>query len=254
MQRYFLNLAFLGAPFHGWQRQPGDCSVQQTVEEGLSTLLRSNIQVTGAGRTDAGVNARMMPAHFDSPNKIDDLMSFQRSLNSILGKNIAVNGIVPVTDDAHARFDAIKRTYRYFASTVKTPFFNTLSWHCSPALDFDKMNEAASLLLEVSDFASFAKLHSDVKTTICKITEASWHEIADGGWYFEISADRFLRNMVRAVVGTLVDVGRGKLSIAGFTEVIESKNRCNAGTSMPAHALYLWAVEYPYIEIDQFYT
>ncbi|MDE6459532.1 MAG: tRNA pseudouridine(38-40) synthase TruA, partial [Paramuribaculum sp.] len=245
---------FLGAPFHGWQRQPGDLSVQQAVEEALSTLLRSDIQVTGAGRTDAGVNARMMPAHFDSPNIILDLTSFTRSLNSILGKNIAVNGIVPVAENAHARFDATKRTYRYFVTTHKTPFFNNLSWQCSPSLDFDKMNEAARKLLEVSDFASFAKLHSDVKTTICKVTEATWHRLNQYCWYFEISADRFLRNMVRAVVGTLVEVGRCKLTVDEFSEVIESKNRCNAGTSMPAHALFLWDVTYPYIEINQFYT
>ncbi|MDE6049543.1 MAG: tRNA pseudouridine(38-40) synthase TruA [Paramuribaculum sp.] len=254
LQRYFLNLAFLGAPFHGWQRQPGDCSVQQCVEEALSTLLRSDIQVTGAGRTDAGVNARMMPAHFDSPTEIRDTVAFLRSLNSILGKNIAAYGVIPVAPDAHARFDAVKRTYRYFATTQKTPFFNTLSWQCSPTLDFEKMNEASSLLLSASDFASFAKLHSDVKTTVCDVTAAAWHRLDEHRWYFEISADRFLRNMVRAVVGTLVEVGRGKLTIDGFREIIESRNRCNAGTSMPAHALYLWNVEYPNIKANQFYT
>lgn len=254
MPRYFLNLAFLGAPFHGWQRQPGDVSVQQRVEEALSTLLRCPVAVTGAGRTDAGVNARMMPAHFDSPMEISGTNSFLRSLNSILGRDIAANGMVRVADDAHARFDATKRTYRYFATTCKNPFFNSLTWRCSPALDFDAMNEAAKILLDTSDFASFAKLHSDVKTTICKVTDAAWHQFDKNGWYFEISADRFLRNMVRAVVGTLVDVGRGKLTPAGFKEIIESRNRCNAGTSMPAHALFLWSVEYPYIETNHFYN
>ncbi len=196
----------------------------------------------------------MMPAHFDSPMEISGTNSFLRSLNSILGRDIAVNGMVRVADDAHARFDATKRTYRYFATTCKNPFFNSLTWRCSPALDFDAMNEAAKILLDTSDFASFAKLHSDVKTTICKVTDAAWHQFDKNGWYFEISADRFLRNMVRAVVGTLVDVGRGKLTPAGFKEIIESRNRCNAGTSMPAHALFLWSVEYPYIETNHFYN
>lgn len=253
MPRYFLNLSFLGAPFHGWQRQPDDCSVQQCVEEALSTLLRDDIQVTGAGRTDAGVNARMMPAHFDSPVEIGDSKVFLRGMNSLLGRDIAVYDIIRVADDAHARFDAIQRTYRYFATTQKTPFFNSLSWQCSPSLDFDKMNEAAELLLSTTDFASFAKLHSDVKTTICKVTAAQWHRIDRSGWYFEISADRFLRNMVRAVVGTLIEVGRGKITGDGFKEIIDSHNRCNAGTSMPAHALYLWDVRYPYLKFNHYY-
>ncbi len=252
MQRYFLNLAFSGAPFHGWQRQPGDISVQQVVEEALEKLLRRPTPVTGAGRTDAGVNARMMPAHFDAPEEIADAAAFERSLNSIVGNDIAVNGLVKVAPDAHARFDATKRTYRYFATPFKTPFFNNLAWRCYPALDFELMNEAAEILLATDDFAAFAKTHTDVKTTICKVTRALWSPCGAGAWMFEISADRFLRNMVRAVVGTLVEVGRHKLSVDGFAEVVGSRDRCKAGTSMPAHALYLWEVEYPYLKPNNF--
>lgn len=246
MPRYFLNIAYLGAPFHGWQRQPGDISVQQTIEEALEKLTGKPCPVTGAGRTDAGVNARLMPAHFDCEPGIGDRGAFLRSLNALVGKDIAVNGICDVKADAHARFDATKRTYHYYATTFKTPFFENLSWRCAPSLDFNAMNEAAQMLLTTEDFASFAKLHSDVKTTICDVTEAKWTEIMPGAWVFSISADRFLRNMVRAVVGTLVEVGRGKISPAQFEEIIASRDRCKAGTSMPAHALYLWDVEYPY--------
>lgn len=252
MQRYFLNLAFLGEPFHGWQRQPGDISVQQVVEEALATLLRRPTPIVGAGRTDAGVNARMMPAHFDSECEIADTRSFVRSLNSIVGRHISVNGMVKVAPDAHARFDATKRTYRYFATPFKTPFFNTLAWQCSPTLDFGLMNTAAEILLHTDDFAAFAKTHTDVKTTICKVSHAEWSRCDGGGWMFEISADRFLRNMVRAVVGTLVEVGRHKISVEDFASIVQSHDRCKAGTSMPAHALYLWSVEYPYLNLNNF--
>lgn len=222
--------------------------MQQVVEEALEKLLRTPTPVTGAGRTDAGVNARVMPAHFDTDAPIGSPGSFVRSLNSILGRHIAVNGLYEVAPDAHARFDATKRTYRYFATPFKSPFFDSLAWRCSPALDFEAMNSAARVLLSTDDFAAFAKTHTDVKTTLCKVTRAEWSPCGGGAWMFEISADRFLRNMVRAVVGTLVEVGRGKMTAGQFAEVVQSRDRCKAGTSMPAHALYLWDVEYPYLK------
>lgn len=245
--RYFMTLAYRGEPFHGWQRQPHDCSVQQTVEEALGTLLRCGVvPIVGAGRTDTGVNASKMVAHFDSEVALpDDKSGLIRGLNSLLGKDIAVYSIVKVKDDAHARFDAVMRTYYYHVHTVKSPFIYPLSWQAPPSLDFELMNEAARLLLETDDFTSFSKLHTDVKTNICNVTRAEWIREGDDRWVFVISADRFLRNMVRAVVGTLVDVGRGKLTIDGFRDIIAKKNRCAAGTSMPAHALFLHDVTYP---------
>lgn len=245
-QRYFMHLAYRGAPFHGWQRQPSDISVQQVLEEAISTLVRIKVAVTGAGRTDAGVNARMMIAHFDLPEPLDDTRPTVRALNSLVGPDIAIYSITPVHADAHARFDAISRTYHYYALTEKSPFFNELSWKCPPTLDFEAMNRAARLLLDTDDFTSFSKLHTDVKTNICKVTKAEWRALDHGAYVFEITADRFLRNMVRAVVGTLVEVGRGKLDTEGFRYIIEACDRCSAGTSMPPQALYLWNIAYPY--------
>lgn len=246
--RYFMTLAYRGAPFHGWQRQPGDLSVQQAVEEALGTVLRcGTVPIVGAGRTDAGVNASMMVAHFDLDTPLPaDVRGIVRGLNSLLGKDIAIFDIFPVSDDAHARFDATSRTYHYYAHTRKSPFSYPLSWQAPPSLDFEKMNEAARILLETSDFTSFSKLHTDVKTNICKVTRAEWVKTGEYSWVFIITADRFLRNMVRAVVGTLVDVGRGKITVDGFRDIIEKKDRCAAGTSMPAHALFLHDVTYPY--------
>lgn len=245
-QRYFMHLAYRGAPFHGWQRQPADTSVQQVLEDALSMLTRVPVAVTGAGRTDAGVNARMMIAHFDLPEPLKDPQQTVRALNSVIGHDIAVYSITPVHADAHARFDATSRTYHYYALTHKSPFFNDLSWKCPPTLDFEAMNRAAEILLETDDFTSFSKLHTDVKTNFCKVTTAEWRPLGSGGYVFVITADRFLRNMVRAVVGTLVDVGRGKIDADGFRRIIEERNRCSAGTSMPPQALYLWDITYPY--------
>lgn len=243
-----MHLAYRGAPFHGWQTQPNAVSVQQTIEEGLAKILRRPTPVLGAGRTDAGVNARMMVAHLDlASEELTPILA--RSLNTIVGPDIAIYSITKVPEGSHARFDATERTYRYFVNHVKTPFFGALSWFCPRLLDYDRMNEAASTLLDVDDFTSFAKLHSDAKTNICDVRRALWSpiETPDGTyWQFEISADRFLRNMVRAIVGTLVDVGRGKLSVDGFRNIVATKDRCAAGTSMPGHALYLWEVKYPY--------
>lgn len=244
--RYFVRLSYLGAPFHGWQSQPNAVSVQSTIEDALSTLMRTTIKITGAGRTDTGVNARMMIAHFDLESPIDDREEMVRRLNSITGPAIAIENIAPVHHDAHARFDAVSRTYHYYAITSKSPFFNQLSWRAPKNLNFGEMNRAARLLLTTKDFTSFAKLHSDARTNICHVSEAVWEELGEGIWCFKITADRFLRNMVRAIVGTLVDIGRGKLTVDGFRKVIESKDRCSAGTSMAAHALFLWEIKYPY--------
>lgn len=245
--RYFMTLAYRGEPFHGWQRQPHDISVQQTVEEALGTILRCGVvPVVGAGRTDTGVNASKMVAHFDTVTPLpDDKSALIRGLNSLLGKDIALFSIIPVKDDAHARFDAVSRTYHYHVHNVKSPFSYPLSWQAPPGLDFALMNEAARLLLETDDFTSFSKLHTDVRTNICKVTRAEWVSEGEDRRVFIITADRFLRNMVRAVVGTLVDVGRGKLTVSQFREIIDRKDRCAAGTSMPAHALFLHDVTYP---------
>lgn len=241
-----MHLAYRGAPFHGWQSQPNAVSVQSTIEQALSTITRRQIKITGAGRTDTGVSARKMVAHFDVDQPLSDEQKTVVALNSLVGRDIAIYSITRVHDDAHARFDATSRTYRYFATTVKSPFFHTLAWQASPRLDFEAMNRAAAILPTVSDFTSFAKLHSDAKTNICKVTRASWSPIDDNGWMFEITADRFLRNMVRSIVGTLVEVGRGKMSESQFLDVINARNRCEAGTSMPPQALYLWDITYPY--------
>lgn len=245
--RYFLKLAYNGANYHGWQSQPNAESVQECIEKALSMVLREPIAITGAGRTDAGVNAAVMYAHFDVNEPLKDTTTLVMRLNSILGKDISIYDVLPVHDDAHARFDATARTYKYFVHTEKSPFLYPFSWKSTCKLDFDLMNEAAELLKGYTDFTSFSKLHTDVATNNCKITHARWEQ-EGGQWVFTITADRFLRNMVRAIVGTLVDVGRGKLTIEQFCQVIEKKDRCSAGTSMPGNALFLWKVEYPYID------
>lgn len=253
LQRHFMELAYLGAPYHGWQTQPDAVSVQSEVERALSTLMRAPVAIVGAGRTDAGVNASKMIAHFDLVTRIDDDSRLVRSLNSILGPAIAVRWIHPMHAGAHARFDATSRTYHYYAHQSRNPFVGGLSWRAPVGLDFDAMNRAAEALLETEDFTSFSKLHTDVKTNICKVTKAIWRPVgrcdatpAAAEWVFEITADRFLRNMVRAVVGTLVDVGRGKIDTDGFRRIIAEKNRCSAGTSMPAGPLFLHDITYPY--------
>lgn len=248
MGRYFLRLAYRGAPFHGWQVQPNAVSVQGEMEKAMSVVLRTPISVVGAGRTDTGVNARTMYAHFDFEGDLPEKGRLLVSLNRLLGRDIAVHDIIPVHAGAHARFDASERSYKYFVSFEKTPFFYPLSWHCPNGLDITLMNEAARLLLDTADFTSFAKLHSDAKTNICKVTKAEWSLEGESIAVFSITADRFLRNMVRAIVGTLIDVGRGKLSLEGFRRIIERKDRCAAGQSMPGEALFLWDVKYDYIK------
>lgn len=257
--RYFLKLSYNGMNFHGWQSQPNAVSVQETIEKALSTILRQPISITGAGRTDTGVHARMMFSHFDYPEAIEDKKRFLLSLNRLIGKDIAIHELYPVHEDAHARFDATSRTYKYFIGFEKNPFLKELYWQSPSFLSIEKMNEAAEILKGVADFTSFAKLHSDVKTNICDVREAYWLPLQKDkegsdfmgtlkdGIVFTITADRFLRNMVRAIVGTLVEVGRNKISINDFKEIIDERNRCSAGTSMPPNALFLWDITYPYI-------
>lgn len=250
--RRFLKLSYSGAPFCGWQRQPNAPSVQQTLEEALSTILRTDVSVTGAGRTDTGVNARVMYAHFDTDAALPESERLLRGLNRLCGAAIAVHDIIDVSAEAHARFDATLRTYKYFVTFEKSPFDAAFSWHSPSALDMGTMNMAAGILLHTDDFTSFAKLHSDSRTNICRVSRADWEPWTSSagtpGAVFTISADRFLRNMVRAVVGTLVEVGRGKMSPDGFSDVIDRRDRCSAGTSMPPQALFLWDVKYPYID------
>lgn len=242
--RYFIYLSYDGTAYHGWQVQPNAVSVQQRMNEALSTLLRGkNSDVTGAGRTDAGVHAHMMVAHFDIEDEVDCVWLTEK-LNRILPYDIVVNKVVRVKPDAHARFDAKARTYHYWVYTRKNPFKRHYAIRISYPLDFNCMNEAASYLLSVKDFTSFSKLHTDVKTNICRVTKAEWTRVDDDLWQFEITADRFLRNMVRAVVGTLVEVGRGRMSIDDFKRVVAQKDRCAAGDSMPGNALSLVDIAY----------
>lgn len=243
--RYFIRLSYRGAPYHGWQTQPHDTSVQETIEQALGTLLRTPVAITGAGRTDTGVNAAMMIAHFDAP-VIADTSQLCHRLNCILGRDIAVHSIFAVHPQAHARFDATSRTYKYFITTAKDPFLHTLSWQCPPTLDFDAMNRAADRLSHYRDFTSFSKLHTDVKTNNCLISHAQWTQHDRHTWVFTITADRFLRNMVRAIVGTLMLVGRHKISVGDFESIIQRRDRCSAGESVPGHALFLWQITYPY--------
>ncbi|MBQ3539444.1 MAG: tRNA pseudouridine(38-40) synthase TruA [Bacteroidaceae bacterium] len=244
MQRYFIQFSYDGAAYHGWQIQPNARTVQQTLEEALATIVRTHIPLTGAGRTDSGVNATRMTAHADLPDNTDTTRLIYR-LNRILPQDIAIQAIRPVRNDAHARFDAIARRYSYYVSTAKTPFARRYSCRISADTDFEAMNRAAAILKEYTDFTSFSKLHTDVKTNNCKITHAAWRQISPDHWVFEIEADRFLRNMVRAIVGTLLLVGRGKTDIEHFRHIIEQKERCAAGDSAIAEALFLTEVKYP---------
>lgn len=246
--RYFMELAYRGARFHGWQVQPGAVSVQSTIEDALAMLMRQEIKITGAGRTDAGVNASMMVAHLDLADDRLPTDRILRGLNSIVGKDIAIYGLTPVHQEAHARFDATSRTYHYYVHDRKSPFVYPLSWQAPDGLDYEKMNQAAESLLAVDDFTSFAKLHTDARTNICRVSRAEWVDAGGGRKVFVITADRFLRNMVRAVTGTLIDVGRGKISLGAFSDIIEARDRCAAGTSMPPHPLFLHEVCYPYYE------
>lgn len=241
--RYFVWFSYDGTAYHGWQIQPNGNSVQEELQRALSTLLREEISVTGAGRTDAGVHARQMVAHFDFSEAID-LEQLAYKLNRILPCDIAVDRVELVDDDMHARFSATSRTYHYYIHTKKDPFSRPYSTELHYELDFDKMNEAGRILMTYDDFGAFCKSHSDVKTTLCRVTKAEWVQTSETSWYFEITANRFLRNMVRAVVGTLIDVGRGRLTLDDLRKVIEGKRRTEAGESMPANALFLENIRY----------
>lgn len=243
-KRYFIYFSYKGTGYHGWQIQPNGKSIQQVLTNALSTILRTDIEVVGAGRTDTGVHAKLMVAHFDFEGKIPEVKLIKSKLNSLLPCDIAVSGLVEVKPDAHARFDAVSRKYEYHLVTKKNVFKTGYSARVNDKLNFELMNRAAAVLKEYNDFTSFSKLHTDVKTNNCVITHAQWTEIEDE-WIFTIEADRFLRNMVRAIVGTLLDVGRGKMSIDEFRNVIEAKNRCKAGVSVPACGLFLVNVQYP---------
>ncbi len=243
MQRYFIHFSYDGTPYHGFQTQPGAVTVQETLEKGLSTLLRREVGITGAGRTDAGVHARRMTAHFDLDGVIDTEALVYR-LNKILPRSVAVARVEAVAPEMHARFSALRRTYRYYVHTRKDPFLDAYSAYITYPLDFDRMNLAARRLLETEDFAAFCKSGAGSKTTLCRVTAARWVKTSDCTWYFEITANRFLRNMVRAVVGTLVEVGRGRMSPDGFEAVILGRDRQYAGESMPARALFLEDVVY----------
>ncbi len=241
--RYFIWLGYDGSHYHGWQIQPNGVTVQSELQRCLSLLLRDEIEVIGAGRTDAGVHARRMTAHFDF-QEIPDTKLLAKKLNGLLPADIAVYDIEQVADDLHARFSATSRTYHYYVHTQKSPFLRTYSLLIHYQLDYNLMNEAGRILMEYDDFGAFCKAGSDVKTTICHVTHAHWHQTSPTAWYFEITANRFLRNMVRAVVGTLVEVGRGRMSLDDFRRVIEGKQRTRAGESMPAQALFLENVTY----------
>jgi tRNA pseudouridine38-40 synthase len=244
LQRYFLQISYKGTNYCGWQVQPNAASVQEVVEKALSTLLRDNIKVVGAGRTDTGVHASFFMLHFDTERIDINPENFVYKLNSFLPTDIAVQQIWKVKNDAHARFSALSRTYKYYITTEKNPFTTEIVCRYKQKPDIKKMNKAAKILFEYVDFTSFSRLHTDVKTNNCKISQAEWTEKKDV-FIFKIKADRFLRNMVRAIVGTLLEIGKGKLSEDDFRYIIEQKNRKFAGTSAPAQGLFLVDVEYP---------
>ena len=241
--RYFIWFGYDGTQYHGWQTQPNGVTVQSELERCLSLLLREQVAVTGAGRTDAGVHARQMAAHFDTAADVDARL-LAKKLNGLLPAAISVDRIEPVAADMHARFSATSRTYHYYIHTRKNPFIRQYSQEMHYQLDFDLMNEAGRILMEYDDFGAFCKAGSDVKTTLCRVTHAHWHQTSDTEWYFEITANRFLRNMVRAVVGTLIEVGRRRMTLQEFRQVIEGGRRTQAGESMPAKALFLERVTY----------
>ncbi len=245
--RYFIRLSYLGTGFHGWQIQSGSPTIQQTLEEALSLLIREEIRLTGAGRTDTGVHAKIFYAHFTSeqPASVIADRHLVYKLNRLLPQGIAVHAIFPVAGNAHARFHATSRTYQYFICTEKDPFWYQRAWQYERPLQIKAMQEAAGILTEHDDFSSFARSNTQVKTNICRVQKAVWEQ--DGHILcFTIQADRFLRNMVRAIVGTMVDVGLEKITPAGFDMIIRKKDRRCAGYSAPAWGLYLTDIQYPY--------
>lgn len=243
--RYFIKFAYNGTNYHGWQSQPNAVTVQETIEKALSTILSGTIETIGAGRTDTGVHAKQMYAHFDYEGFFG-IPQLVYKLNSYLPKDIAIQDLIPVHDDAHARFDAKSRTYEYHMHLTKDVFLTDLSWYYHTELDIEMMNIAANEMLHYTDFECFSKVNTDVNTFNCAITHAHW-ELRGSRLTFKITADRFLRNMVRAIVGTLINVGLHKTELTEFKQIIESRNRSKAGFSVPAHGLYLTHIEYDYI-------
>jgi tRNA pseudouridine38-40 synthase len=245
-QRYFIELSYDGTNYHGWQVQPNAVAVQEVLDKALAILLRQPIETVGCGRTDTGVHAKDFFAHLDvqsmdhRPSTMD-----KRSLNALLPHDIAIKSIIAIHPEAHARFDATLRSYEYHIHFEKDPFLNGYSWLIRDRPTLELMNRAAEIVMEYTDFSCFSKSNTQVKTNNCKIAKAEWAEI-ENGIVFHISADRFLRNMVRAIVGTLLQVGKGEMPPENIRRVIESKNRSKAGTSVPACGLYLTEIKYPY--------
>ena len=241
--RYFIELQYNGGAYCGWQRQPEQPTVQGTIEDALTKLLRQPTEIVGAGRTDTGVNASFYVAHFDSTEEVDcDRIAYK--LNAMLPHDIAIKRIYNVAEELHARFDAIEREYTYLLSPVKSPFRRHSAWICYYQLDVEKMNKAAEVLLETEDFTTFAKLNSNNKTNICHVSHAKWVVEEDGTLRFTIRADRFLRNMVRAIVGTLVDVGRGRYTVEEFAEIVAARDLSRASSGAPPQGLFLSNVKY----------
>jgi tRNA pseudouridine38-40 synthase len=241
--RYFVEFSYFGAHYHGWQKQPNAITVQEVLEDAFSKILREEVSLMGAGRTDTGVHAKQMYAHFNFA-EIDAIEQLIYRLNSLLPKDIAVKSIFKTTDDAHARFHATTRTYEYWLVQNKNPFYINHAHYIKHSLDIEKMNEAATIIMSFDDYECFSKVHTDVHTFLCDITYAKW-EVKNDVLVFTITADRFLRNMVRAIVGTLLDVGLGKTDIEIVKAIIKSKDRAKAGVSVPAKGLYLTQVLYP---------
>ena len=240
--RYFLELAYNGKEYHGWQKQPNAVTVQEVVEKALFTLLQEPIEIVGAGRTDAGVHARQLFAHCDITTVPEEELIFK--MNSLLPRDIVVKNLYRMKSEAHARFDANSRSYEYHLIQQKDPFAFDMAYLVKRELDVGLMNKAAEILLEYEDFKCFSRSRTDVKSYKCKIISAFW-EHKNNRLIFYITADRFLRNMVRAIVGTLLDVGIGKTEVENLHDIIGSRNRSEAGASVPAHGLYLTRVEYP---------
>ncbi len=244
MTRYFIEMAFNGEGFHGWQKQPNAITVQQTLEQAMQTLLQSPVMITGAGRTDTGVHATYFVAHFEMATITWELSHLVKRLNSFLPPGIVIYAIQPVSNEAHSRFNAIARTYEYHLVLEKNPFLNRLTYRPHYLPDFEAMNRAATGMMKFSDFTSFSRLHGNAKTNVCHVTRAYW-EKRNTQYVFVVTANRFLRNMVRAMVGTLLEVGKGSITADDFFEIIEARDRSRAGTSAPAQGLFLTDIEYP---------
>jgi tRNA pseudouridine38-40 synthase len=243
--RYFIHLSYKGTKYHGWQIQPNAITIQEILQKALSLLLKKETEIIGAGRTDTGVHASFFIAHFDTDNEINTT-AITHAINRIIPFDIAIHSIFPVDKDTHSRFSAISRTYDYYISLTKDPFTLETSTYIWGEIDIDIMNKACAILFEYTDFTSFSKLHTDTFSNNCIIMYAHWEKTKKNKLQFTIKADRFLRNMVRAIVGTMLEVGRGKCSIEEFKRIIESKNRSKAGVSAPAEGLFLSAIEYPF--------